>query len=76
MRATAVALDIATRKTNFSQFTETMSSAISALTPAWRHASRKRSARGRCDGASTPKRMRAIVPVCSMTPGDAMRVPM
>ena len=68
-RATAVALDSPTRKTNFSQFARTMSSGdlgVDAGAPG-RRQERLRAAR--CAGISGPNCMRAIWPVCSITPG-------
>ena len=53
-RASAVALDRPTRKTNFSQFAFTMSAGISAWMPAFLQASRNACADSRCTGSSGP----------------------
>jgi hypothetical protein len=72
-RETAVALESATRKQNFSQFERTMSSDISALTFACFKTDKNPFATGRCDSMSGPNCSRAIWPMCSITPGREMR---
>ncbi len=59
---------------NFCQITRWMSSASLALMPAPWHAPWKAAAAARCDGMSGPNSRPAIWPMCSITPGAAMRV--
>ena len=69
----AVMPDNADRNTNFIHNAWRMSATISASMPAPLHASSNASAAARWAGATAPKRSRAIVPVCAMTPGSADR---
>ena len=68
--ATLVTPENGARKPNFSHSARRMSARSSASIPAAWHAEWSASDAERCDGCTGPNRKRAIVPVCTMTPGS------